>query len=138
MDDAIWLFASTPQWFVFNSGGLKPDALGAIPMLGVASLVVGVALAVIRREKRLVAFLIPFLASQVLLVLAGLSRGRVAQGTADTILYAFLGMQAILAAVLIWRFRDARLAAAALAIFSLCYALFASFVATNAMANSWL
>ena len=83
-------------------------------------------------------FLVPFFASQVLLVIASLSRGRVAQGSADIILYAFLALQALLAAILIWRFRDSRMAASALAVFSLCYALFASFVATNAMANSWL
>lgn len=138
MDDALWLFASTPKWFIFSSGELDSGALGAIPLLGVAALVVGAALAVIRREKRLVAFAIPFLASQLLLVLAGLSRGRVGSGAADIILYGFLALQALLIAVLLWRFRDSLLAAGALAVFSICYAVFASFVSTNAMANSWL
>jgi hypothetical protein len=137
MNDILWLFVSTPKWFVLNS--VRFDGpLNAIPALGMAALVVGLILAVIRREWRLTAFLVPFFASQVLLVIASLSRGRVAQGSADIILYAFLALQALLAAILIWRFRDSRLAASALAVFSLCYALFASFVATNAMANSWL
>jgi hypothetical protein len=65
-----------------------------------------------------------------------LSRGRVAQGSADIILYAFLALQALLVAILIWRFRDSRLAASALAVFSLCYGLFTAVVATNSMANS--
>ena len=137
MNDILWLFVSTPKWFVLNS--VRFDGpLNALPALGVAALVVGLILAVIRREWRLTAFLVPFFASQILLVIAGLTRGQVPQGSADIILYAFLALQAVLAGILIWRFRDSRLAASALAVFSLCYALFASFVATNAMANSWL
>ena len=137
MNDILWLFVSTPRWFVLNSVRID-GPLNALPALGMAALLVGLILAVIRREWRLTAFLVPFFASQVLLVIASLARGRTAQSSADIILYAFLGLQAVLAAILIWRFRDSRLAASALAVFSLCYALFASFVATNAMANSWL
>jgi hypothetical protein len=137
MDDALWLFVSTPKWFLLNSVKFE-GPLSALPTLGVAALAVGLILAAIRREWRLTAFLVPLLASQVLLIIAGLTRGRVAQSSADIVLYGFLVLQAVLAAILIWRFRDSRMAASALAVFSLCYALFASFVATNAMANSWL
>jgi hypothetical protein len=137
MDDVLWLFVSTPKWFIQNSVNFE-GPLDALPTLGMAALAVGLVLTVIRREWRLSAFLVPLFASQVLLVIAGVTRGRVAQDSADIILYSFLALQAILAAILIWRFRDSRLAASALAVFSVCYALFASFVATNAMANSWL
>src|SRR5262245_61542396 len=114
MDDILWLFVSTPKWFVLNS--VRFDGpLNALPALGMAALLIGLILAVIRREWRLTAFLVPFVASQVLLVIAGLAHGRIAQGTADTILYGFLLLQALLAAILIWRFRDSRLAASALA-----------------------
>ena len=138
MNDALWLFASTPKWFILNSFEFRRGALDAIPTLGVVALLVGIILAGLRRQWRLIAFLISFFASQVLLVLAGLARGRVAEGTADTILFGFLALQAVLVSILIWRFRDTRLAAVALALSSLCYAVFAGFVATNAMANSWL
>ena len=134
MNNLLWLFVSTPKWFVLNSDRFD-GPLNALPALGMAALAVGLILAFVRREWRLTAFLIPFLASQVLLVIAALSRGRVAQDSADIILYAFLALQALLAGILIWRFRDSRLAASALAVFSLCYGLFTAFVATNSMAN---
>ena len=138
MNDALWLFASTPKWFLLNSFNIRAGALDAIPTLGVVALLIGFVLAAMRRAWRLIAFLVPFFASQLLLILAGLARGRVAAGTADTILYGFLALQLVVVSILVWRFRDVRLAAVALALFSLCYAVFAGFVSTNAMANSWL
>jgi hypothetical protein len=137
MDDILWLFVSTPKWFVLNSVRFDGPR-NALPAVGMAALLVGLILATMRREWRLTAFLVPFLCSQVLLVIAALAHGRISEGAANPILYAFLALQLVLAAILIWRFGDSRLAASALAVFSICYALFAALTATSTMAHSWL
>src|SRR2546428_623262 len=64
MNNLLWLFVSTPKWFVLNS--VRFDSpLNALPALGMAALAVGLILAFVRREWRLTAFLVPFLPQQV-------------------------------------------------------------------------
>jgi hypothetical protein len=91
-----------------------------------------------RRERKLVAFLIPATASELLVAIAGALRGKLTEGAADVPLLLFIGLQLALATYLVRMTEDARRAAIFLALFSVTYALFAAFVAGMAFADTWL
>lgn len=139
MADAIWLFFAVPQWYAatilapFNHG-----ILTLIPAAGIACLVIGTLLGAIKRRFDLLDFLgLPAL-SQVLLAGAGFMRGQVDGGTGWFVVGAFLALQLAIAAYLVVRLEGARIPALFLSLFSLSYALFASFVALMSFSDQWL
>ncbi|MGO1080810.1 hypothetical protein [Inquilinus sp. CA228] len=133
MDDVIRLSAYLPEYFF--SSIRWPFALGpftAVPALGVICLAVGSLLGVVRRQPRLLVFLIPVAASQALVVVAGLLGEPGFWGADGGIYTIFLVLQIILASVLFSRAQSAMPAAAALAVFSFAYAFAAVVVAATA------
>jgi hypothetical protein len=138
MDEAFQLFLSAPREFFLSSGKFGQGALSAIPTVAMAALVVGLAIGLYRRDARLFTFLLPVLLSQLLLLLAGIGAGRADVAAADLMLNAFMIVQCSLALLFVWRIDGTRMAATALAIFNLGYALFVAFVAANAMGTRWI
>ncbi len=139
MGNAFWLFFALPKWFF--SSILAPFSAGAltlIPVAGIVCLIIGIVLAVRLRAKSLWVFAFPALASQALVTIAGFMRGAFANSSSVLVLFAFLAIQLGLSSYLVYRFREARLPAILLAVFSLSYAFYASFIAGMAFTDDWL
>jgi hypothetical protein len=137
--NAIWLLLALPSWY-FPSVLVPFEAgpLTGIPAIGVIFLVFGVVVGIIRPKRELLFFLIPAVLSEALVALAGAFRGRVANTASHAILLGFFVLQLLLISYLIYRTRNARVAAAALGVFSLSYAFFAMFIASMAFSDVWL
>ena len=128
-----------PSWYFETI--LNPLAVGpltAIPAFGAMCLGIGVILALIGRERRLLLFLVPLAISEILVALAGALRGDVPESAGGPILLVFVIAQSLFSIYLVYRMKGARWAASALALFSLTYALFAAFIAAMAFTDSWL
>ena len=92
-------------------------------------------------ETSLWIFLLLPAASQILVVVAGFKRGAFqhdANQLAPWIIGTFMLLQIVGAAYIVWRLKGARGPAAAIAIFTSSYALFAAFVAAMAFSDNWL
>jgi hypothetical protein len=138
MGDAIWLFLAVPRWYF--SSVLNPFGAGIlslIPSLGILCLLLGVIFGFIQRQKKLLFFLFPLSASELLAVIAGFYRGKVTDGGGIWMLL-FIFAEILIAGFLIYRLKGARVLASLLAIFCVTYALFASFVARMSFSDSWL
>jgi hypothetical protein len=83
-------------------------------------------------------FLIPFAFSQMFVAIAGALRGHLRGPSNGPPLLLFIAVQVVLVAYLVYRLGGARKSAAALAAFSLTYALFAAFVAGMSLSDDWL
>jgi len=137
MGNAIWLFLALPKWYFTTI--LDPFGAGmltAVPAVGVLCLALGLVLAIFHRSPRLWLFELPFLASEGFVVFAGWQRGQIP--SAGWLLLAFLGAQLALAVGLVAYAKRALMPAIAFALFSMSYALFASFVAGMSLADNWL
>ena len=137
MQTALWLFLMLPKWYF--SAIAAPFAaayLSAGPALGTIALLVGVAWGVLKRRRELAAFVILPAASQGLMVVAGLLANRPA--FASPAIWVFPLLQLVFGLYLIYRFEGARLPATALAVFSVTYASFATFLAGMAISGTWL
>lgn len=117
---------------------LSSDPLTLVPAVGLTGLVVGIALGAMKRNATLLLFIIPALLSELLVGVAGLFRGQMRGDPTDWLIGAFLIVQLLLCSYLIWRAKGARIAAAPLAIFSMSYAAFATFIAMMAFNDTWL
>lgn len=144
MGDAIWLLVVLPVWFVeaslafiSNPGGAGLFAI--VSALGVVALALGVAVgaAVSHHRARMVWFLASPLASEVFVTVAGLLQGKVQEPLATSVAGLFLIAQLCLCLLLIVWAKGMRISAMALSVFSLCYALFAAYVASMAFRNDW-
>ena len=133
MDDVIRLSAYLPEYFF--STIRWPFLLGsftAIPAFGVICLALGLVFGIVRRQPRLLVFLVPVAASHALVAVTG-ALGEPGFGGADGGIYiTFLVLQIILASYLSSRAQGALQAAAALALFSFAYAFAAVVVAATA------
>ncbi len=139
MNSAIWLILALPEWyFSASSDPLGAGLLTIIPATGVVFLLIGVVQGFVTRERRLLLFIVPFLASELFVGIAGALRGAVAKSPAGIVLLLFIAIQAIVAGTLVYRLRRAWAPASSLAIFSMSYALFACFVAGMAFADDWI
>ena len=137
MGNAVWLFFALPEWYF--SSILQPFGAGiltAVPAVGILALAVGIAWGVAKRRLGLAIFLTLPAASQALVVVAGLLRGKV--HNSDMMLWMFLLLQAIAAGCFVFRLKSARIPASALTVFALSYAFFASFVASMSFSDMWL
>jgi hypothetical protein len=81
MGNAIWLLRALPEWF-FESirHPIIGGPLSAIPAFGVVCLAVGVVLGFARRQEKLLLFLLSPIASEVLVAISGIFRGRIPEG----------------------------------------------------------
>ena len=142
MGNAIWLLTALPSWYLEGAAHpLSAGALTLIPAIGLFALLLGAVLGVAARRRELLWFLLLFGLSEVLVGLAGLMRGQVRPSASDglaAILYAFLGLQLSVSVYLLYRIRGARLATAALGIFSVTYAAYAIFIAGMSFTDTWL
>jgi hypothetical protein len=143
MENAVWLFWAVPAWYF--STLLMPfgaGALSAIPASGVVCLVIGAIWGIKNQKTHLLIFFLLVVASQILVVAAGFSRGSL-RGAANqlilqTLLGTFLLLQIVIAGYFVWRLKGARWPAAALAIFTSSYAAFGAFIAAMAFSDDWL
>lgn len=142
MGNAIWLFWDVPfEYFSTIVSPFSADLLTIVPVLGVLSLAIGVVAGIAKRERRLLIFLLPPAASQILLVVAGFNRGAFRHDPSHLaywIIWTFILFQIAGAAYLVWRLTGAKAPAAAMAVFTSSYAFFAAFVASMALADDWL
>lgn len=143
MGNAVWLFWAVPAWYF--STLLMPFGAGplsAIPAAGAICLVIGAGWGVVKRKTNLLLFLLLVVASQILVVIAGFSRGSLRGTTNQLILQILLGtfllLQIAIAGYFVWRVKGARWPAVALAIFTSSYAAFGAFVAGMAFSDDWL
>lgn len=139
MNNAVWLFQALPVWyFSALEHPLRSGAFAVLPALGTISLVVGLILGLGAGERRLLLFLIPFAFSELHVAIAGALRGQLPAAANGPLLLVFIVAQVMLVAYLIYCLVGARRAAAALAAFSLTYAVFAGFVASMSFSDDWL
>ena len=139
MNSSFWLVLALPEWYfgaILDPFGAGP--LSAVPAFGTLCLFVGLVLGLRRRTKGLLLFLIPAGLCEMLVAVAGAFRGQVQSSFAQPLLLGFLAVQLLISVYLIYRSKGARGAASALTLFSLTYALFASFIAVMAFTDSWL
>jgi hypothetical protein len=142
MNNAIWLLTVLPNWYL--EGATHPLSAGAltlIPAIGLLALAVGLILGAIKRRRELLWFLFPFALSEGLVAIAGIFRGSVPYGASTGLsifFLVYLAAQLVAFGYLIYHIKGARTAATALSIFSLSYALFATFVAGMSFTDSWL
>jgi hypothetical protein len=116
-------------------------ALSAIPALSIVSLAIGVVVGITKRETRLLRFLLPVAASQIFLAVAGFEQGAFrhdANQLALWIIGTFVLLQIAGAAYIVWQLKGARGPAAAIAIFTSSYALYAAFIASMAFHGDWV
>ena len=139
MSNALWLLLALPSWyFPLVLSLFDGDILTAIPALGFIALLIGGGKAFLRRDSRLLLFVVPVLLSEGIVAVAGFMRGQLLAGGALVAVVVFLGIQTVLALYLIVRLRGARLAAVALSVFSLSYGAFAAFIAGMSFTDQWL
>ena len=142
MGNASWLFFAVPSWYwstIFAPVGAGP--LSAIPAIGGLSLAIGVVVGLAKRATSLWLFLLLPAASQLFVAIAGFLRGAFQHdpnNVAGWVVCTFLLLQLVGAAYIVWRSAGARWPAAAIALFTSSYALFAAFVAGMAFADDWL
>lgn len=139
MGNAIWLFFALPEWYFLSIlAPFSAGVLSMIPAAGIVCLLVGAVWGAMKRRPGLLLFLLLPLASQVLVAVAGFMRGEVSHGVSEIVLSAFFWGQAAVAAFFVFRMNGARLPAGFLGLFSLSYAVFASFVASMSFSDVWL
>lgn len=138
MGNAIWLAVAVPRWFF--EGALRPFSAGILSLIvfiGTVCLLIGAICGLIQRHKKLLLFLLPLIASEILVIISGFYRGQVPSGGGKWML-VFLVTEALMAGFLVYRLKGARVSASFLAIFCVAYAWFASFVAGMSFSNIWL
>lgn len=138
MGNALWLSLALPQWYF--SSLLMPLGAGAltlVPAIGGGALIVGILLGIRTRARPLLLFGVLALLSHVFVALAGLLRGTM-RGTDSSAIMIFALLQLAAATYLVYRADKARLPAILLAIFTVSYALFATFIAGMSLSDTWL
>jgi hypothetical protein len=86
----------------------------------------------------LLGFVIPPIASQILVFAAGLMRGQATLNWTHTVTFGVFVLQVLIVIYLVWKLDGARWAAGALGIFAATYAAFASLVAGMSFQDTWL
>jgi hypothetical protein len=99
-----------------------------LPVVGLASLVIGIVLGVVYRRPQLFLFLIPFALSVLLLAFVGASNVS-SPRQLDPLLFTFTAVEIVITGYLIYQLKEARLPAIALAGLSISYAVFSAFEA---------
>jgi hypothetical protein len=139
MGNALWLMWGLPVWFFSTvAHPFSTGPLSLIPFLGVISLVAGVICGVIKRDERLLPFLLSVSLSEVYVAVAGLLRGRVQDFPATVAGYGFIAVQLATVLLIAIRTKNPKVASLLLGIFCFTYALAAAFLAAMSFTNSWL
>jgi hypothetical protein len=92
----------------------------------------------IQRKPRQFLFLFSLVVSECYVAIAGALRGQIRGDASLVPFWAFALIQVSLIGFLVYRLRESRLAAMALALFCASYSLFALFVGGMAFTDSWL
>lgn len=139
MNNALWLFFALPRWY-FESFQISQDSiLTAIPSSGIAALVLGAIISFWgRRNLNLLWIMASIATSQAYVAIAGLFRGQMSAGSNDWPFFCMAFTQLVILAVLLWRSRGNRIAAAFLSWFGITYALVAAFIGRMAFIDAWL
>jgi len=138
MNNGLQLTISSLEWFgeaIFQNGG---DLLTAVPTIGALSLALGLVLALFQRDRRLLFFLLPIAGSLVFVFVAGILDRSVAAGTSGFVVAVFVIAQLLASAYFVVRLAGSRLAATAIATFSICYALHSAFIAGMSFTGDWI
>ncbi|MEP0709053.1 MAG: hypothetical protein ABJL17_05925 [Parvibaculum sp.] len=115
---------------------LLTDLSAFLLCAGYLGLLLGTAVGLVRRERQLLLFFLPFCFSQLFAVFTGLMFGRFREGDfGNLILISFLALQAALIGFLLYRTRKAWMGAIPLAAFSATYAITAAIFGGMALAN---
>jgi len=129
---AAYGFLALPVAYFAMLIGLAPGLPATlVPLLGAVCLGVGAFLGLRGGEKRLLLFLLSPALSGLLVAFAAVREGGLPVSFEQSLLLGFLGVQILLVVFLVYRIREARAAAAALAVFCLTYAGFALFLALS-------
>ena len=139
MGDAVWLFFGLPQWFFWNlvdPFGVGP--LSIVPFVGILCLVAGVILGVRKRATFLWRFGLPVLASHALVAVAGFLRGALDASHVQIVVLSFMVVILGWSLFLVYKAKGSRIAALLLAVFSLSYAAYASFVSVMSFTDNWM
>lgn len=139
MGNAIWLFFALPGlYFSSIHAAFSAGVLSMIQAAGIVCLLVGGVWGAVMRRLELLIFLLLPLLSQVLVAVAGYMRGDVDSDTIGVVLSVFFWSQVAIAAYFVFRLKGARLPAVFLSLFSLSYAVFASFIASMSFSDVWI
>ncbi len=139
MGDAVWLFFGLPRWFFWNlvdPFGVGP--LSIVPFVGILCLAAGVILGVRNRARFLWHFGWPVLASHAFVAVAGFLRGALEASQVQIVVVSFLVVILGWSLFLVYKARGSRIAALLLAVFSLSYAAYASFVSVMSFTDNWM
>ena len=131
----MWLSVSLLEWY-FEAIFASTTDLGileVVPKIGATTLLAGVILGVIQRERSLLLFFIPVITAHVYVAGTGMFERSM---NYDSVGVPFLLMQLAICLYLV--FRTARVAALFLAIFVLTYSWFAGFIGSMALTGDWL
>ena len=137
MADALWLNTILPQWYFMTIiAPFGAGVLTAIPASGIVTLVAGVILAIMRRERFVLFALLPVAAAHLYVTVAGFFRGQLPDSS-----FLFSGLmlvELLFVGALILYARHSKLAAALLGWFCLTYSFFAAFIGAMAFSDTWL
>ena len=124
MENIVGLIVYGPIFF-FQAGFALFSAgwIALNPALGIAGLVLGTAIGIPKRIRPLLLFVVPFLLSQFLLIVAGTFPGAVPVDLTLPAVILFLMVQVGFAGYAIYRATGARTSAAGLTVFTLSCAL---------------
>jgi hypothetical protein len=135
----MWTLWLVPMWFaatLFTPFGA--GALTLVPATGMVCFIAGLIWCLVRPARELLWLGVPFVLSQIMLLIGALLWEKLSNDQATLPILAFLGIQAVVIGCVTYRLRHRIGPALLLAIFNVAYALFAGFVATMAMTGSWL
>ena len=131
---------SLPLWYF--SGALtvafEASVLSVVPLIGTLALIAGVAIGAVKRAGSLLFFLFSPRISEFYVTIAGAMRGQVRGNAGLVPSWIFVGIQAVLIVLLIYKSKGIRWAAYSLSLFCASYAFYAWFVGGMAFADSWI
>jgi hypothetical protein len=137
MTDGLWLFSTLPIWyFATLLNPLAASWLSLVPASGAVCLLVGLVLALYRRERNALWALLPFALSHIFVFITGTMRGAAAGIT--PLLVLFVVVQVPLSVWILIRCRGSRVAGLFLCWFSLTYAALAYLVGAMSFTDTWL
>ncbi|ESQ90604.1 hypothetical protein ABAC460_08945 [Asticcacaulis sp. AC460] len=143
MGNAVWLMLALPTWFFGQAwqglSRLDAQLLLLVPAIGVIALVVGCLAAAVLRKVGALWFLVPVLACELFVGVAGLMRGKLSGPQAIWI--GFLVVQLMVSAYLAFRLKPLKAkiwVGVPLIAFCMSFALEAAFIAAMAFPDTWV
>ena len=137
MTDLFGLFTALPVgYFLFATQVANGDLLSLIPATGMIALIAGLLLILYQKAWRSSWLLTSIVLSEILVIVAGLLRGRF--DNPGPWLALFVAIQLALLATLVFRLKSIRLTTVPLAYFAFTFALAAAGLADMSFTDSWI